>query len=63
MLRLAALGLTKASIAKKLSLGEATVYRILARERAQKQSKSQKLNFDRIDGRFCSYVVTAGADF
>ena len=40
-LRLAALGLTKASIAKKLSLGEATVYRILARERAKKQSKSQ----------------------
>jgi DNA invertase Pin-like site-specific DNA recombinase len=41
VLRLAVLGLTKASIAKKLSLGEATVYRILARERAQKQSKSQ----------------------
>lgn len=39
-LRLAALGLTKASIAKKLSLGEATVYRILARERTQKQSKN-----------------------
>ncbi|MCB0056349.1 MAG: recombinase family protein [Caldilineaceae bacterium] len=40
-LRLATLGLTKASIAKKLSLGEVTVYRILARERAEKQSKSQ----------------------
>jgi DNA invertase Pin-like site-specific DNA recombinase len=40
-LRLATLGLTKASIAKKLRLGEATVYRILARERAKKQSKSQ----------------------
>lgn len=40
-LRLAAMGLTKTSIAKKLSLGEATVYRILARERAKKQSKSQ----------------------
>jgi DNA invertase Pin-like site-specific DNA recombinase len=40
-LRLAALGLTKASIAKKLSLGEATVYRILARENVKKQSKSQ----------------------
>ena len=40
-LRLAGLGLTKASIAKKLSLGEATVYRILARENVKKQSKSQ----------------------
>jgi DNA invertase Pin-like site-specific DNA recombinase len=40
-LRLAALGLTKASIAKKLSLGEATVYRILPRENVKKQSKSQ----------------------
>jgi DNA-binding CsgD family transcriptional regulator len=40
-LRLATLGLTKASIAKKLSLGEATVYRSLARARAKKQSKSQ----------------------
>jgi DNA invertase Pin-like site-specific DNA recombinase len=40
-LRLATLGLTKASIAKKLRLGEATVYRILARKRAKKQSKSQ----------------------
>ena len=28
-------------IAKKLSLGETTVYRILAKERAKKQSKSQ----------------------
>ena len=41
VLRLTALGLTKASIAKKLSLGEATVYRILARERTNRLSKSQ----------------------
>jgi len=41
VLRLTALGLTKASIAKKLSLGESTVYRILARERANRLSKSQ----------------------
>ncbi len=35
-LRLAALGLTKANIAQKLNLGEATVYRILAAAKAQK---------------------------
>ena len=35
-LRLAALGLTKANIAQKLSLGEATVYRILAAAKAKK---------------------------
>ncbi len=35
-LRLAELGLTKANIAQKLSLGEATVYRILAAAKAQK---------------------------
>ncbi len=33
VLRLAGLGLTKASIAEKLNLGEATVYRILARSK------------------------------
>ena len=33
-LRLASLGLTKASIAEKLGLGEATVYRILAAAKA-----------------------------
>jgi DNA-binding transcriptional regulator LsrR (DeoR family) len=38
-LRLATLGLTKASIAKKLGLGEATAYRILAKERVKQQSK------------------------
>lgn len=41
VLRLAALKLTKASIAKELNLGEATVYRILAREKAKDQSQSQ----------------------
>lgn len=41
VLRLAALKLTKASIAKELNLGEATVYRILAREKAKNQSQSQ----------------------
>lgn len=35
-LRLAALGLTKASIAQKLSLGEATVYRILAAAKSKR---------------------------
>jgi len=35
-IRLAALGLTKANIAQKLNLGEATVYRILAAARAKK---------------------------
>jgi DNA invertase Pin-like site-specific DNA recombinase len=34
--RLAALGLTKVSIAKKLDLGEATVYRVLAAAKATK---------------------------
>ena len=38
VLRLAELKLTKASIAKKLNLGEATVYRILAREKAENLS-------------------------
>lgn len=36
VLRLAALGLTKASIAQKLNLGEATIYRILAAEKVKK---------------------------
>ena len=35
-LRLAALGLTKVNIAKKLGLGEATIYRILAAAKAKK---------------------------
>ena len=35
-LRLASLGLTKASIAEKLGLGEATIYRILAAAKAKK---------------------------
>lgn len=34
-LRLAALGLTKANIAQKLGLGEATIYRILAAAKAK----------------------------
>ena len=33
VLRLSELGLTKANIAEKLNLGEATVYRILARSK------------------------------
>ena len=36
VLRLAALGLTKASIAEKLNIGEATTYRILAAAKAKK---------------------------
>lgn len=36
VLRLAALGLTKANIAQKLGLGEATVYRVLAASKAKK---------------------------
>jgi DNA invertase Pin-like site-specific DNA recombinase len=38
VIRLAALGITKASIAQKLRLGEATVYRILAAEKRAKKS-------------------------
>lgn len=43
-LRLAAMGLTKANIAKKLNLGEATVYRILAREKT-KTNQRIKIEF------------------
>ena len=35
VLKLAAIGLTKASISQKLSLGEATVYRVLARNKKE----------------------------
>jgi len=41
VLHLASIGLTKASIAKKLSLGDATVYRILARNKAKNLSNGQ----------------------
>ena len=41
-LRLAALGLTKVNIAKKLGLGEATIYRILAAAKAKKAQNQSK---------------------
>ncbi len=37
VVRLAEMGLTKASIAKKLSLGEASVYRILAKAKGDRK--------------------------
>ena len=45
-------------IREGLGLGEATVYRILAAEKAEKACRLSLLHFDQIDDRFFFYVVT-----